>query len=323
MELFTSALSQMLVLFLFIAIGFVLQKTKIVPESGAGVISKLENNLFVPAVVLSTFMQNCTVGYIKTSWKLILFGLIVAAVTIALGLIIAKFTSKDDFIRKTYAYGLCFANFSFMGIALLKALYPQFLTDYLLFTLPAQVALYGWMIPYLLIPKENSAESGEAVLTKKEKFKKKIKPFVNPMFIAVLAGIIIGVSGLGAILPEFITETVKQAGNCMSPLAMLLTGIVVAKYDLKPVLKMPSLYIVTALRLIILPFLLGFILKLTPLRTGVYMLVMICYVSMPLGLNTVVIPTAYGKDTSLAAGMALVSNVLSVLTIPLVFMVFL
>ena len=79
----------------------------------------------------------------------------------------------------------------------------------------------------------------------------------------------------------------------------------------------------TALRLIILPFLLGFILKLTPLRTGVYMLVMICYVSMPLGLNTVVIPTAYGKDTSLAAGMALVSNVLSVLTIPLVFMVFL
>ena len=41
MELFTSTLSQMLVLFLFIAIGFVLQKTKIVPESGAGVISKL------------------------------------------------------------------------------------------------------------------------------------------------------------------------------------------------------------------------------------------------------------------------------------------
>ena len=56
MELFTSTLSQMLVLFLFIAVGFVLQKTKIVPESGAGVISKLENNLFVPAVVLSTFM---------------------------------------------------------------------------------------------------------------------------------------------------------------------------------------------------------------------------------------------------------------------------
>ena len=39
---------------------------------------------------------------------------------------------------------------------------------------------------------------------------------------------------------------------------------------------------------------------------------------MPLGLNTVVIPAAYGKDTSIPAGMALVSHVLSIATIPLI-----
>ena len=43
---------------------------------------------------------------------------------------------------------------------------------------------------------------------------------------------------------------------------------------------------------------------------------------MPLGLNTVVVPAAYGKDTSVPAGMALVSHALSVVTIPLVFSVF-
>ena len=41
---------------------------------------------------------------------------------------------------------------------------------------------------------------------------------------------------------------------------------------------------------------------------------------MPLGLNTLVIPAAYGKDTSAAAGMALVSHLLSCITIPLVFL---
>jgi predicted permease len=41
---------------------------------------------------------------------------------------------------------------------------------------------------------------------------------------------------------------------------------------------------------------------------------------MPLGLNTLVIPAAYGKDTSAAAGMALVSHFLSCISIPLVFL---
>lgn len=40
---------------------------------------------------------------------------------------------------------------------------------------------------------------------------------------------------------------------------------------------------------------------------------------MPLGLNTIVIPSAYGKDTSVAAGMAVISHLLAVVTIPVIF----
>ena len=45
-----------------------------------------------------------------------------------------------------------------------------------------------------------------------------------------------------------------------------------------------------------------------------------CVAAMPMGLNTIVIPAAYGKDTTDAAGLALVSHVFSILTIPLAFM---
>ena len=38
----------------------------------------------------------------------------------------------------------------------------------------------------------------------------------------------------------------------------------------------------------------------------------VCSLAMPLGLNTIVVPNAYGKDTTVAAGM----------TIPLVFWLF-
>ncbi len=42
----------------------------------------------------------------------------------------------------------------------------------------------------------------------------------------------------------------------------------------------------------------------------------------PLGLHTIVYPTAYGGDTKTGASMAMISNVLSVITIPLIHLVF-
>jgi predicted permease len=42
--------------------------------------------------------------------------------------------------------------------------------------------------------------------------------------------------------------------------------------------------------------------------------------AMPLGLNTIVVPGAYGKDTTDAASMALISHILSIITIPIIFM---
>ena len=45
----------------------------------------------------------------------------------------------------------------------------------------------------------------------------------------------------------------------------------------------------------------------------------LCSLAMPLGLNTIVIPSALGKDTTVAAGMAVISHLLSIITIPLIF----
>jgi len=45
----------------------------------------------------------------------------------------------------------------------------------------------------------------------------------------------------------------------------------------------------------------------------------LCSLAMPLGLNTIVIPSAFGKDTTVAAGMAVISHLLSCITITLIF----
>ena len=52
MGLFTATLSQIAILLGFIVMGYILAKRKIVPENSAIVLSKLENTIFIPALVM-------------------------------------------------------------------------------------------------------------------------------------------------------------------------------------------------------------------------------------------------------------------------------
>ena len=48
----------------------------------------------------------------------------------------------------------------------------------------------------------------------------------------------------------------------------------------------------------------------------------LCSLAMPLGLNTIIVSSALGKDTRIPASMALVSHVLACVTIPVIFLLF-
>jgi predicted permease len=82
-----------------------------------------------------------------------------------------------------------------------------------------------------------------------------------------------------------------------------------------------SVYIVSVIRLIVIPMIFMVPMMLLPIPKGIS-LCMICSVAMPLGLNTIVIPKAYDLDTSVGSSMALISHIMSCGTIPLIFMLF-
>lgn len=309
MTVFLSTLSQMLFLLFIIAVGYVITKLGIVESRGTALLSKLENNVFIPALVLGTFINNFTKDKLSTAWQYVLCGLVVILISIPIAILCAKLCTKDDYIRKIYTYGLAFSNFGFMGNTVVAALFPDIFMEYLIFVLPFWFFIYIWGVPSLLIPHSDQKNS----------LKDKIRPLLNPMFAAMLIGMIIGISGIK--MPQFLGSAVSSLGDCMSPVAMLLTGITIAKMDLKSVLKNISIYVVTAIRIVLMPLVAILVLTFIDIPKGLE-LCTVCAVAMPLGLNTIVVPAAYGKDTSVASGMALVSHLLSCITIPLVFMLF-
>lgn len=313
-ELFLSTLNQMAFLFSFIVIGYLLVKFKCLTESSATSLSKLENIVFVPALIMGTFIENFTVATLSTAWKFLLMSILLAVLGVVLSIFIGRRIFKEKIPQNLSIYGLCFSNFGFMGNAVVKALFPEIFLEYVIFTIPFWTAAYVWGVPTLLIPRADD---------EKRSIFSGLKSLLNPMFICLLIGAVIGLLKLP--LPLFVTGVISGAGDCMSPLAMLLTGILLAKIDLKALLRKWRLFVVTAVRLLGYPLLYILIFAFVPQNsfiTETFLICGMCVMAMPAGLTAVFVPSAYGEDSTPAAEFALVSHVLSVLTIPLIFMLF-
>ncbi len=307
MNIFLSTLNQTAFLFTLIIVGFVLAKLRVIPENSAAVLAKLENTVFIPALILGNFIENFTVERISGAKTLLLVSVILTVLMAVVAVIISKCMTRDRYIQKIYTYGLAFSNFGFMGNAVVSALFPEIFFEYLLFVLPLWVLIYLWGVPVLLIP-----ESGE-----KQSLLQKCKAFVNPMFVSMFIGMLLGLIGLK--LPSFFTSVISTAGDCMSPVAMLLTGITVSSISLKRTFSDLRTYIVSLIRLVVIPLAFIGAARFLPLSETVFTCAL-CSLAMPLGLNTIVVPSAYGKDTTVAAGMAVISHLLSCITIPLLFL---
>lgn len=307
MEFFLSTLSQTTVLFLLIAIGFLLGRLRALPEDSTKTLAKLENTVFVPCLILGTFIEHFTVERLSSYATLILISCGITAVIVPVAILAARLLTKDKYERNIFTYGLVFSNFGFMGNAIVSALFGDMFLDYLIFTLPLWFLIYLWGVPSLLI----------ADASRTQTWRSRLRALVNPMFIAMLVGMVLGLSRMP--IPAPVLSVIDTAGSCMSPIAMLLTGITVSKISFRETFTSVRIYLVSLVRLALMP--LAFLLAalLIPFDE-VVRICAVCSLAMPLGLNTIVIPSAYGRDTKVAAGMAIISHLLSLLTIPLIFM---
>ena len=305
MQVFSATLNQMFVLFIFMALGYFLNYKSILPENTTAVISKLETNILVPCLVFNTFYKYCTIENISQKWLYLVYGTAITILSIVIGVFLSKLFAKDNYLKKIYTYSFAVANFSFMGNAVVLGIFgEEVLFDYMIFTLPLCLYVYSFGTASL-IPDNNNKFS--------------FKAFLNPICISMLLGTLAGLTSLP--LPKFLITAVSSAGACMSPLAMILTGFVVANFSIKTLAKVKRIYLASILRLIILPLIFVFILKLMDTNDSIVMLTL-CATAMPLGLNTVVFPAAYGGDTTPGASMALISHLMSIITIPIMFTLF-
>ncbi len=302
-------LNQVSALLIFAIIGYVLAKANIINKSHSKILSVLGVYVFMPAKFFNNFSRDFTPEYISTKYVYWIISIAVLVIIVVLAKQLAKLFSKDKYERNVFQYTMTVPNFGYMGYVLAEAILvpvygPEALTNVMMLGLP--ISIYTNTEGYRML-------TGTGGLSFKKIF--------NPMFVATLIGCVWGYCGFE--VPTVAQTVLNDASKCAGPVSMLLMGVVIAEQRLLSIIADFRIYITVAIRLFVIPGLVGGaffgILPLfgfSPLSTSEIVRYSLMIFAMPCGLNTIVFPKLVGKDCRLGAGFALISVVASLVSIP-------
>lgn len=318
MEVFYLAFNQMLSMFVFIMIGFCLKKAKILPDRSDVIMSRLETYIFVPMLNLNVWMRNCTIETLKDNYQLIVFGLVLIFGVILFsypisGLFVknSKNNPKQEYLKNIYKYSITFANTGYVGTVIVLGIWgEEMFFKFSMLTLGIELLCSSWGM-FILIPQKE----GEVSQLKNAMYR-----ILSPPMISLLIGLIAGLLNVQRYIPDFVMNVLSDGVACMGPVAMVLAGFVMGGYKIKEQLTDGKAYIMTALRLIIIPLIIVVALKKFGINKEILTLVLIAFAT-PIGLNTVVFPAAYGGDIKPGVSMVMISHALSVITLPLMYLI--
>ena len=298
-DIFVVTVSQIFIMLVFIVIGWILRKFRILPEAASAVISKLLVWVFIPSTIIKSLTANFTVPNLKEKVSILVAGAFVTVVCYLLAKPLSKLFSKEDYPQKVYAYSFVIPNTSYVGVPLIMAVFgEEMCCNMVVFTIPMFFLMYTW---------------GMYVLTKQEKIS--FKSINNPVVYSIGIGILLGL--LGVNIPTIPATILENAGNCIAPCAMILAGYVVGSKPLKVSFGKPKAYLASLVRLVLLPAIIAVPMILFGIDKNVTF-ISVLTVAMPMGLNSIVFPEAIGQDSSEGAGMVLISTIMCIITVPLI-----
>lgn len=292
--------SQVIILYVMVAVGFAADKFGFFTESTARKSNDLLFYVVTPCVIINSFL---TTDFSKETIGGFLFAILCSVVAHGLGIFLASplFNKKGDRNSSIYKYACIYGNVGYMALPLANAV----LGETGVFYCSGAVIVFNTLC----------FTHGIWLMNKGNNVKFSVKSLVlNPGVISVVIGLPFFIFSLE--LPEVIGQPVEMIASMNTPLAMLIFGTYLANTDLKTMFKVKEQYLIMLVRLIAVPLLVfGFcrLLKFPELLTTAC----IISASAPSAANTVMFAAKYDKDTALASKIVALVSFASVITLPL------
>ena len=287
-------LKQVVMMFLLAGVGYALVKAGKISKEGSKSIGSILLTVSLPCVIVNGFLVERTPErLLGLAWSA---G--AAAVILALSMLIAWLFFPRDGVA---CFAGAFSNPGFFGVPLITAL----LGNGAVFYIAAYIAflnLLQWSWGVQRITGDKGKITPMRVLT-------------APFMIAILIGLFFFLTQLP--MPELIGKTVGHLAALNTPLAMFTVGVYFAEVDVLGMLKKPRLYLVSAVRLVVIPLAAALLLKLVPAAQAELRLAVLIAAACPVGSNVAVYAQLHGRDYPYAVETVVISTILSVATLPL------
>lgn len=297
----SAVISEMLTLFIILAVGYIANKASILNRDGAKLLSKLIVNITLPALILASVME---IEEKMTGLDLVIL-LAVAFLSYALLGVIAWLTPKlikaPRETAGTYSFMAIFGNVGFIGFPIISAVYGQEAIFYAaLFNIPFNLLIFS---------------VGVAMLSPGGKLKIGRQVLLNPSLLAAVLALILYL--LPWSYPEPLAETANLLGSITVPGAMLVVGASLGAIPIKEVFNDFRVYIVSLIKLMVCPLLI--LVCFGPFVDNRLILgAAVITTAMPVATNAAMLSMEYGGDETLASKGIFISTVLSLLTMPLI-----
>lgn len=303
---------KILQMFIILLAGVIAYKTGLINKTSTAHLSNLLLMMVSPLLSFLSYQLDFTPALLN-GLLLALFASVLTYV-ISIGLSELLFRPEKSLLSKTETrtenYGveklaLVYSNCGFFGIPLVSSIFGTEGVFYLTAYLTAFNVLL-WT---------------HGLLAMGERFDLKTlwKKLMTPAILAVVTGVICFL--LRIHLPELLTYPLGLIANMNTPLAMIVAGANLAQADLLKCLKKPRVYLVSFLRLLVLPalsLLLLWVLHITISLDFTIAFTVFIASACPVGAVSIMFAERFGKDSSYATELFVVTTVLSLLTIPLI-----
>ena len=302
MEVFQKMLTTQALMFIYILIGVIISKTKILKPEGRSSYIGLLIYVTLPCMILNAFMQDVSMAELISAGQAMLLSAGCCLMSWLLGKLLWRKETTER--RAVLEFATMFSNAGNAGLPIVSLVFGTTGVFYASFYLiPIRVLM--WTVGVSLFI------TGE----KKSRLKTLL---LNPSLLAVFIGLPLMLMRVK--LPTVLSTAISNVGSMTGPLSMIIIGASLADMKPRDMLE-KDVFLVSGVRLILVPMLAMVVMRLLGVQPLLWQ-VAVTLLAMPAAANTAILAEMYGRDHTFAAKCVFISTILSFITVPCLTLLF-
>ena len=307
MNYFSIVLEQLEIFIVYLLVGVFAVKMHFLDREKLGVLSGCITRMLLPLLIFTNTINGTTREQFLSSLIIVLLAAVLYLVLYFIAALLAKILKINVERKNIYRACTMFGNCGFMGIPIITALYPEQGGLYIaMYTVIDQLAL--WTVGMDLTAPADHAQAMPA--------SKRLRKMVNPATVAILAGVLVVLSGLR--LPSVVVTALAKTGAAASPLAMIYLGGVFCYIKIFDYLKLKEIYVTVIVKMLVMPVIVYAVLLHIPAISQNIAVTLGILCALPTMSSVSMMAENQHSDSDYAAGFIFATTLISIVTLPVV-----